>query len=333
MNEGFLEEKHLAFLNYNEIYFALAQYKNEKAWYNLQLDRKQIKEMLADPSWYRLFIPPDLLDVTDFERVKMWQEIAISLLKKYAKRFYNFRKQEYEAPHLEYYEVTEADENFIDEYKATIDRNEQVWIDKLTKLKEKLSDGSFKELWSFGNLKAFDFARHQYTPLIYFKNSEVVKLAPVPLNDGEYDFVEDLKAYFVDNQGFFEDKELYLLRNQSKGKGVGFFEAGNFYPDFILWLISGRKQYVCFVDPKGLSQIHGFDDPKIRFHKTIKNIEVRLGDTDVILESFIISNAYQREIDWWNSGSIEEQQFSNHHIFFQKEDKSTYISHMMSGLV
>jgi hypothetical protein len=328
LNEAILEQKHLAFLDYNEIYFILAQYKNEKAWYNMQLDRHQIKNMLYDPSWYRLFIPADLLKITNFERVEMWQEIAVSLLKKYAERYYNFRKQEYESPHLEYYEVTEADDNFFDEYKATIDRNEQSWIDKLNELKDKLSDGSFKDSWSFGALKAFDFSRHQYQPLIYFKNNEIVKLSPVPLNDGERDFVQDLKEYFVNTPEYFNDKELFLLRNQSKGKGVGFFEAGNFYPDFILWLIIKGKQYVCFIDPKGLSRIHGFDDPKIRFYKTIKDIQSRLGDPGIDLESFIISNTYQRDIDWWSKGSLDEKKFENHHVLFQKEDKARYIEHL-----
>lgn len=36
---------------------------------------------------------------------------------------------------------------------------------------------------------------------------------------------------------FMKDKELYLLRNKSK-KGIGFFDALGFYPDFIVWLIA-----------------------------------------------------------------------------------------------
>ncbi|WP_040915958.1 hypothetical protein, partial [Legionella tunisiensis] len=66
---------------YDEIYSELAQYKNEKAWYNLQLDRNQIKDLLCDPSWYRLLIPADLLEITNFDRIHMWQEIAVSLIK------------------------------------------------------------------------------------------------------------------------------------------------------------------------------------------------------------------------------------------------------------
>jgi len=332
LNEGHLQGRHLAFLNFEEIYFELAQYKNEKAWYNLQLDRQTISDLLTDPGWYRLYIPQDMLDVRDYERILIWQEIAIALLKKYAERYYAFRKNEYEGPYLEYYEVRETDDNFVDEYKATIDRSEEQWITKLNELKDKLADKSFRDSWSFGNLKAFDFSRHLYQPLIYFSNNEILKISPVPLNAGEHDFVEDLKDFYLKSAEFFDDKELFLLRNQSKGKGVGFFEAGNFYPDFILWIIQDSKQYVCFVDPKGLSRIHGFDDPKVRFHKTVKDIQNRLGDPNVLLESFIVSNTHKAEISWWSKGSDPEQDFANNHVLFQKDAKDSYISRLFNTL-
>lgn len=53
-----------------------------------------------------------------------------------------------------------------------------------------------------------------------------------------------------------------------------------------------------FVDPKGLRNLEGADDPKIRFHKTIKELESRLGDPVVILNSFIVSKTAPREIRW-----------------------------------
>ena len=94
--------------------------------------------------------------------------------------------------------------------------------------------------------------------------------ARLSLNEGERDFVTDLKKFYEKERGFFEGKELYLLRNLSRGRGIGFFEAGNFYPDFILWLLIGGKQYVSFVDPKGIRNLDGADDPKISFFQTIK---------------------------------------------------------------
>jgi hypothetical protein len=35
---------------------------------------------------------------------------------------------------------------------------------------------------------------------------------------------------------------------------VGFFEAGNFHPDFIVWLIDKGHEYISFVDPKGIRE-------------------------------------------------------------------------------
>lgn len=41
------------------------------------------------------------------------------------------------------------------------------------------------------------------------------------------------------------------LRNMSRGKGVGFFEAGNFHPDFIRWMVIGGYSH------DGLDNEHG----------------------------------------------------------------------------
>ncbi len=273
------------------------------------------------------------MEVKDFERIRMWQDIAVALLKKYVERFYNHKKHEYEEPYLEYVVLNESDPNFVNEYKTSIDISQQKWIDKITELKSKLEDGSFSEEWKFGNFTALDFSRHQYQPLIYFKNNDVVKVSPVPLNEGERDFITDLKQHYLNATAFYEDKELYVLRNQSKGKGVGFFEAGNFYPDFIVWLVVAGKQYVTFIDPKGLSRIHGFDDPKISFCRKIKEIEARIADPGVILNSFIVSNTRQADLAWWVKGDDADKAFANNHVLFQLEAKETYIGDIFNYVV
>ena len=331
LNEEELQGRHLAFLNFEEIYFELEQYKNEKAWYNLQLDRQIISNLLTNSSWYHLYIPKNLLKADDFERILIWQEIAIALLKKYAERYYTFRKNEYEEPHLEYYEVRETHDNFLEEYQATITSREEEWITKLNELKAKLADKGLSDPWKFGKLTAFDFSQHLYQPLIHFSNDEILKISPTPLNDGEYEFVKDLEKFYYKSAEFFDDKDLFLLRNQNKGKGVGFFEAGNFYPDFILWIIQGKKQNVCFVDPKGLIYVQGFDDPKVRFHKDVKEIQKRLGDPNVSLDSFIVSNTRQTEVRWW-PGSSTSQDFAKNHVLFQKDAKDSYISCLLNAV-
>ncbi len=121
-----------------------------------------------------------------------------------------------------------------------------------------------------------------------------------------------------------KDCELYLLRNMSK-KAIGFFVGSNSYPDFIMWIIKGQRQHVVFIDPKGLSQVHGFKEPKIRFAKKIKELEKRFGDPDAKLEAFIISNTSKRDVSWWSQGEKASRDFAHHHILFRKDDHSRYL--------
>jgi len=280
-NQAHLNTRHIAFLDLGRLYFELERFKAERGWYNLNLSADGIADLLADQSWYQLLIPAEELLCDSFEKVRLWEEIALSLLKKFTERYYTFRKREWELPHLEFQELTENDPNFPkgrDEdgegyYRILLDRSQEEIVTKLAELKDLIEKGDLKP-WEFSGMKAIWFGRHLYEPLLYL-DQNIVEVSPVPLNKGERNLVEDVKLFHDETPAFFADKELYLLRNLSKGRGVGFFEAGNFHPDFILWLISGGQQFIAFVDPKGIRNI-GFNDPKIQFSQTIKDIERRL---------------------------------------------------------
>jgi hypothetical protein len=259
--------------------------------------------------------------------VRRWEEIAVALLKKYADRYYKHTKQEWESDFYEYHELQEDDPNFVSEYRLLIDESQEAIVEKLGELKVKIEDGTLAD-WSFGNLHAIAFGQHLYQPLLHFK-SDFVDVSPVSLNEGEKEFVTDLRTFYDGNPSFFKDHELYLLRNMSRGRGIGFFEAGNFYPDFLLWLLTADKQYVTFVDPKGIRNLEGPDDPKIRFYRTIKELEARLGDPNVILNSFIISNTPFQQVRWWTE-DLSKDEFTKAHVLFQKEDRNTYIKRLLT---
>ena len=293
-NETHLTSRHVAFLDLDRLYFELERFKAERGWYNLNLSRQGVVALLGNQSWYRLQIPAEELVGDSYEKVRLWEEIAVSLLKKYTERYYTFRKREWELPHLEYRDLEGDDPNFLgvkespDEgYRILIDESQEEIVAKLKELKAAIQKGELMP-WEFQGMKAIWFGKHLYQPLLYL-DTHIVEISPAPLNKGERMFVEDLKAFHDGHTDFFETHELYLLRNLSKGRGVGFFEAGNFHPDFILWLLAGRQQQVIFVDPKGIRNL-GPSDPKIQFYKTIKEIEQRLGDPAVRLQSFIVSN-------------------------------------------
>ena len=335
-NQTHLTARHIAFLDMNQLYFELERFKAERGWYNLNLTSDALAELLADQSWYQLLIPAEELTLDSFENVRLWEDIALSLLKKYTERYYTFRKREWELPHLEYQELAADDPNFPGTkdqdgdgyYRILIERSQAEVVAKLEQLKQLIQNGDLKP-WEFNGMKTIWFGRHLYEPLLYL-DSNVIEISPVPLNKGEWVFVEDLKTFYDGHPQFFKEKELYLLRNLSKGRGVGFFEAGNFHPDFILWLLMGGHQHVIFVDPKGIRNL-GPTDPKIQFHETIKEIEQRLGDSSVRLQSFIVSNtpSHAMMMLW----GMDKAAMTARHILFQEEDKHTYVGAMLQNVV
>jgi hypothetical protein len=119
---------------------------------------------------------------------------------------------------------------------------------------------------------------------------------------------------------------MYLLRNRSRGKGIGFFEAGNFHPDFILWLVEGDHQSVIFIDPHGMRFSEGRDDPKVQFYKEIKKIEQDLRDPQIRLESFIVSTSDYSDIDFLGASKEELEAC---HVVFQNDPG--YLGKMFGG--
>lgn len=324
------EEQHLALLDFDTIYFELQQFKNERAWHNLNLSRAGLAALLRQTNWYVLHIPREEMQFLSFQRVLRWQEIATTLFKKYLDRYYKYKKQEFEADHLEYRELSEDDPNFINEYRLLIEESREDILQKLEEIKGLISAGKLRNV-EFQSLHAIAFGRHLYEPLIYVGN-DLIEVKPVVLeNEGERDFVLDLQKFCESSKGkdFLKGKELYLLRNLSRGRGIGFFEAGNFYPDFILWLLINGKQYVNFIDPKGLRNLDGPEDPKIEFHSTIKQLQSRLKDQDVILNSFIISSTSFENIKGWG---MKKEDFEKRNVLFQ-DQHNTYVCKLLEKSV
>ncbi len=335
---GKLEEYHLAFVNWDDVYFEIQKFKNERNWYNLNIKKGLLESLLQKNGWYTLFIPEYELELRSFEQTKLWQEVGISLLKGYCDKLYNYEKNKYLSQYLEYEELDPTHPNFISEYRFYIERTQEELIEKLTQLKELLLDKDFSyqiEFNQIANFNAFNFNQHLYKPLIYFNANiykDILRVSPIQLVESEKYFIEDLKSFYLDHSEFFADKELFVLRNLSK-KGIGFFEAHNYYPDFILWLIYNEKQYINFIDPKGLRYIEGFDHPKIKFYKTLKEtIEPRLNDPSVILNSFIVSPTELSSLTFWEGGNTLED-FADHNIYFQKDDKRNYISKLLKKIL
>lgn len=321
----------LEFLDYDLMYFELERFKRERSWHNLNISRESIRKLLANPSWYTLFIPLARLNPTNFDGILLLQQVAVELLKRYCEHYYNYEKRRFIEPRLELVELTREDENFPDEneYQLIVDGSEAQLIQHIKQIKQEIEGNCeyLRRINEPGDLKACKWGVHLYQPLFHVRPGGKITVLPVSLNRSEYQFVEDMKNWCDAHADILaEDKvELYLLRNQSRGKGVGFFEAGNFYPDFILWMLTNDQQYVSFIDPHGL-QFEGPGSEKVLFYQRIKDIENRLGDSKVVLNSFIISPTLYHQLNW----GIPQEELEQQHVLFMYDDREKYIEKMFN---
>ena len=333
-NVAFLEPRHLAFVDIDRAHERLERFKAEKGYYNLNVSKSEVEALLLDPTWYALEIPASELELGGYERTQVWQEIVEALLREYVERYYDFMRSAWEKNYREYRHLDESDPNFLvrdapeeSGYRIRLDESQRDIEQKLLELKAAIIAGQLKPV-EMRELRLLWFARHLYQPLIYLENSKI-EISPAALNPGERRFVEDLARFHEQEKQYFVGKELYLLRNQTRGRGLGFFEAGNFHPDFIVWLLVGGVQHVAFVDPKGLHNV-GVNDAKVRFHETIKELEAQLGDRAMHLHSFLISRtpSHELQLHW----SLDKNQMVARHVLFQDEDKDTYVRAMLDAI-
>lgn len=340
-NVAVLRPEHLAFLDYDVIYSELQRYKIEKARYNVNITRKDLKDLLQNTQWYKLLIPEDELIVHSFEDYKRFERIAIALLTKYFDKFYYAKQNRWES-HVVGYELIPMDdsnENFLneenDEYNISIDDTSEnetaiIWLRQIIAEVEKAKKEN--RLPSFviprqGDIEAISVPAHLYNPLLCLSKGNLeLGISPVALNEDELKFVKALQNYIINHTDIFADKEIYLIRNRSK-KGIGFFDDAGFYPDFIMWMITGEKQYITFIEPHGMAR-ESFTSSKVGLHSRLKTeIEAKLKVPSVTLNSFILSTTkYSDLVD----KSVTVEVWNANHVLFM--DDSKYIEMIFDKL-
>lgn len=322
-----LGEQQLAFLDYDALYLELERFKRERSWHNLNINRSAIRPLLQKTAWYDLYLPETVLIPANYDGIRLLQQVATELLRRYLDRYYNYCKSAYLEPRLELRELTSDDTNLPREstYQIVVDGNDVDLVRSIQKMAREITENR-EELTSPRYMRVCYFNQHLYQPLFHVIPGGRIDVLPISLNESEFRFVDDLRQWYEENESKLaaDGTEIYLLRNLSRGKGVGFFEAGGFYPDFILWVLKGNKQYITFVDPHGL-QHEGPNSPKVQFHRSIKQVEVRLGNPSISLESYILSPTPRANLFW----SPDPTWFSDNHVLFMEGDPSSYIPTMV----
>lgn len=337
-HEASLQPAHLAFVDMEQLYFELEAYKARENLYSLIIRIEDIQPLLARSDWYRLLVPTRHMATDQYANVRVWQQIALELLKRYCKKYYLHMADAFFRPRLEARELTAADDNLPgpdDHYSLTVDASEEQLAADLERLEQAVTQAiqgnKSNTLIAEGSMQAMLLDNHLYQPLLHAPKDAPVRVAPVALNESEMAFVTDLQRWLQTNDDILKnsDTSVYLLRNKSRGKGMGFFEAGNFYPDFILWLVLDNKQVVIFIEPHGISH-EGPEHPKIQFHRTIKDVERRLADTSLQLESFVVTPTRLAAVA---DRGLSRDQWAERHLLFMHETGGNYIDKILAPIV
>ncbi len=275
-------------LNKRRIYEVALERKRINKWDNLEISHTDIDYFLSHNDWFDLEAPVNTFDQGDIcRRIQRAHELIIDLIDKYFAKLHRRQKSAWEAQHMELVELAEEDDNFIYNYEISVDKKKEAFIKDLDVLISKLrAEETYSSIFDIGSLnKAF----HGYQPLLYNKHDSKpeISVRPVRLNKGEFEFVQLIQELVEGGDKPFE--ELFVLRNLSRGRGVGFFDDyGGYFPDFIIWLLKGDSQHILFVDPKGLTHLGNNERQKFDLHQKIKELEVN-NFSNVNLHSYIWS--------------------------------------------
>ncbi|MGH2544450.1 MAG: DEAD/DEAH box helicase family protein, partial [Ardenticatenaceae bacterium] len=243
-----------------------------KEYTNLALDPAELRKVIEN-EWYELRCSEEQLSPKSFADLRKIEAIVQQLLQKAITRFYSNAYRQREDEQLSYQTLDVGDENLIDQWEAYVKRSAP------QELREALEAMRDHPEWyenDAGFPERVHIDRHLYLPLLVQEDGDPnVKYSPPGLNEGEAHFVRALRDFCqsADAAALLEEWELFLLRNQSRGQGVGFFVGDNrYFPDFILWLHRPDHQHIAFIDPKGLLTGGNLEhNPKVQFHRTVQD--------------------------------------------------------------
>ena len=272
------------------------------------------------------------MEIRCFADVQTQQDILLQLLKEYTDQFYRRLKTAYEQQFMETTIVTEENGSFFDEYKMLFGEEENIpyereqTVKKIEELADLIRDKKIEQAMNWqsplAEFKAICFNSHLFYPLISFDKSTglPIKISPLPFDaESEVKFIHDLmiaeESGLAKLAKWLDGKSLYLMRNADrKDKGLGFALAGNFYPDFLLWVVDyeNGKQWLNFVDPKSITRMD-LDDQKLGLYKVVKEYEAQIADPNLVLNSFIVSI---NKLESWKNIKLTAEELADRHILF-----------------
>ena len=321
-----IPEESLKLVDWEKIYLHLIEYKQEKQFHNLIFDIQTLKTIM-EPSQelYRLTVMAESeVKPTSLEEITRLEELVTTLLRKYIAKFYRIIQKQWSGNRVRLRTLDEDNANFTD-WSVYIPPDEARELE--SQIQHLIENGKIygPDLTDLPNVYN---DRHLYQPLLTVGGADpALRTTPPALENSEEYFVKDLRLYVrAQGEALLAKKEVFLLRNQSRGKGIGFYQNEGFYPDFILWITEGAKQRIVFIEPHGMvHEAINEHNEKITLFKRLRALShERFRGEHVQMDSFIISKTdfptlRRRE-------GMDRPEFEAWHILFRDPADPAYLS-------
>jgi len=316
-------KNYVPFFDIARIHDRLLLRKRQNNWRNLVIEQPTVKRLLQRDDWYELYLPADQQHPTEFEKVRLLEDIALDLITGYADRFWRKKRRMWERDQIEVVALNEDDPNKIAGYNLSVDAAEDLLVSEARSLAGTVQEARFNDLLRWYDKLKIGVVKdrrkaHAYQPLLYARKDRGIEVQPLPLDTDEKNVVEGLARLAWNDDPLMRGRELFLIRNLTRGRGVSFFDDFGYYPDFIVWVKDSESQHVLFLDPKGLGRYGRRERRKVRLHREIKQAEkrVRNDDPNLHLHAYVLSVTPASQID---DGMRSASEWKQDGVYFLNE--------------
>jgi hypothetical protein len=339
------------FVDQSALYVRLCRHARGHGYDNIGFSGADVRELLTAQS-RQLLVQADaeFHTLDSWSARRRWEDAVFDLLKGAFDRIYRRAQQTWETQNMALPVLREDHPNYKFTYKVRVPQKLASTSPQFVRDLQTLISQCPKQNWTGQEavMAVARFGEHLYQPLVLDAESPVnrgtpnaaekqsLTITPPSLTASEQEFAEMLRNYWAANAATVHAGEsIYLLRNLSRGKGVGFFESEGFYPDFILWhRKADSTQRLVFIEPHGMRQDAA---PDIN-NKVQLAMEIGSHLADVLqapgclvheVTAFIVSATPFAELSRKHGMGWTMQRYADHHILFAETMRG---SPKLSGL-
>jgi hypothetical protein len=326
------------FVDHSALYLRLCRHAREHGYDNIGFSAADVRALLATQAGELLVQAEAEFHASDsWNARRRWEDAVFDLLKGAFDRIYRRAQQTWETQNMEMPVLREDHPNYKFTYKVRVPQRLASTSPQFVRDLQTLISQCPKQNWTGQEavMAVARFGEHLYQPLVLDAENpanrattnaaekQSLTITPPPLTASEQEFAEMLREYWAANSATVHAGEsIHLLRNLSRGKGVGFFESEGFYPDFILWhRKADGTQRLVFIEPHGMRQ----DDAPDINNKVQLAMEIGNHLADVLqapgcpiheVTAFIVSATPFAELRRKHGAAWTVDRYAEHHILF-----------------